>query len=123
MGREILAGLLGPGPSAAVDELELLLLLLLGLGLGPWPPPTKAMALRKAMMTCPSLRPITIPWSASILPGSSRNFMMGAPSAVKPRNLAVNSASSFSLSSARRVCLWCVAAWSATHPPLVISGL
>jgi hypothetical protein len=58
------------------------------------------------LMTLPSsLRPITKPFSGLILTGSLRNLMTGAPSGVKPRNLAVISTSSLSLSSARRVCL------------------
>lgn len=63
------------------------------------------MGLRNATMTLPSLRPMIMPWSGSMGPGSSTNLTMGDPSGVKPRNLAAISASSFSLSSARMVCL------------------
>ncbi len=68
-------------------------------------PLTTAMVFLKAIMTCPSPLPTTTPWPGLIPPGSSANFMMGAPPGVKPRNLAEISESSFSLSSARRVCL------------------
>lgn len=72
-------------------------------------PVTTIIGLRNATMTsllC-SLRPTTTPplSGSTSRPGSSTNLTMGEPSGVKPRNRAAISDSSFSLSSARRVCL------------------